>query len=98
MSKAIEKANRCKKLLEDPDLQQAFQDVRDALFQAFAQIPPSDTDNLIDCRKRLHLLDSVEENLYQAIRDGKLEEFRLDEQKRPPFLGDINKWRNKSKH
>lgn len=91
------KAERCKRLLDDPDLKQAFQDVREALHQAFANAKVSDTESLVDIRKRLHLLDSVEANLYQAVQDGQLESFRVAEQERPPFLGDLNKWRKKYK-
>ena len=92
------KAERCKHLLDDKDLQQAFKDVRDALHQAFAQTPVSNTEQLVDIRKRLHLLDSVEENLYQAIQDGGLERFREIEDERPPFLGDLLAWRRKHRH
>lgn len=91
------KAERCKRLLDDPDLKQAIQDVRDALHQAFARTPVSDTETLVDIRKRLHLLDSVEGNLRQAIQDGQLDAFRVAEDERPPFLGDILAWRKKKR-
>jgi len=89
------KSDRVQKLLDDEDLQAAFQNVRDALHQAFSQAKVSDTETLLDIKKRLHLLDSVEANLYQAIQDGHLEDFRSIEEERPPFLGDLSKWLKK---
>lgn len=89
------KADRVQKLLDDPELQQAFQNVRKALHEAFDHCKVSDTETLVDIKKRLHLLDSVEANLHEAIRDGHLEDFRAVEQEKPGFLGDITKWRKK---
>ena len=89
------KADRIKRLVEDPDLQEAFDNVRNALFTQFAKCKTNDTDTMADIRKRLHLLDSVEANLHQAIRDGKLEDFKAVEQERPPVLGNIVEWTRK---
>jgi hypothetical protein len=90
------KSDRCEKLVNDPDLKQAFEDVRLALHQAFAECPTNDSESMVDIRKRLHLLDSVEANLHRAVQDGKLEDFRAIEDERPPVLGDILKWRKKN--
>lgn len=94
--KVIAKANRVKKLLENKDLQQAFDDVKGALHTQFDQIPPSDLEAMVKIKERLHLLASVEENLKAAIKDGALEEFRLREQETPPYLGDILEWRKRA--
>jgi len=88
-------ADRVHRLINDPDLKQAFQDVRDALHQAFASTPTNDSEAMVDIRKRLHLLDSVEANLDRAIQDGHLEDFRANEQERAPFLGDLLQWKNR---
>lgn len=90
-------SDRIQHLIDNPDLKQAFQDVRDALHQAFAITPTNDSEAMVDIRKRLHLLDSVEANLERAIRDGKLEDFRAEEEENAPWLGDIAKWRKKQK-
>ena len=76
--------------MEDEDLKQAFQDVRDALHQKFATTRLEDSAGMTDIRKMLHLIDSVEANLHQAIEDGMLEDFRANEGPAP--LGDIKKW------
>jgi len=65
------KSDRIQRLVEDEDLKQAFQDVRDALHYKFATAPIDDAQGMTDIRKMLHLLDSVEANLQQAIEDGK---------------------------
>lgn len=95
MSDTLARADRAKALLDNPDLKQAFQNTRDAILRQFQQIPPSQSEQLLKCRERLHLLESVEENLYQAIRDGALERFREQEKERLPFLGELVPWRKK---
>ncbi len=89
------KSDRIQRLVDDPDLKQAFQDVRDALHYKFATAPIDDSKGMTDIRNMLHLLDSVEANLGQAISDGKLEDFRAKEDELPPHLGDIKKWKQK---
>lgn len=96
MSETIDKGIRAQRLLDDPDLKQAFQDVRDALLKQFSNTSTTDADTMLEIRNRLHLLDSVEANLYRAIEDGHLEAFQIEEQKRPPFLGDLVKWRTRT--
>lgn len=95
MSDVTARADRVARLLEDPDLKQAFRDVRDAILRQFQEIPPSETEQLLKCRERLHLLTSLEKNLERAIQDGKIERLRDEEQKKPPYLGDLMKWRKK---
>ena len=97
MSETTARADRVARLLEDPDLKQAFRDVRDAILRQFQEIPPSESEQLLKCRERLHLLDSLEANLKRAIQDGKLERLRVEEQKKPPFLGDLLEWRKKQR-
>jgi hypothetical protein len=79
--------------MEDADLIQAFQDVRDALHGKFEQTLVNDGDTLLDIRKMLHLLDSVWANLERAVEDGQLEEANIEEVERYKVasLGD-KKW------
>jgi len=90
VSEIIDKATRCHRLLQDDDLTEAFQGVRDALFRKFEETSVSDGDTLLDIRKMLHLLDSVRANLEAAVEAGKIEEYEL-EQGKVSFLGD-KKW------
>lgn len=90
-----EKADRIKRLLEDEDLKEAFDLVRSKLLGAFASCNADDVQFMQDIKVRLTLLSAVEQNLRDAITDGTLKDFRAQEQERPPFLGDIRKWRKK---
>lgn len=82
MSEVTAKADRCQRLMNDPDLKQAFQDVRDALHRHIDELPVSvEPEILVDIKKRIHLLDSVWANLERAVSDGKLEEFNADQEK-----------------
>ena len=96
MTDKIAKGDRCKRLLDDPDLQQAFQDVRDAIHQRFEQVPVDDGASLIQLRQRLHILDSVWANLERAVQDGKLEVANLDAENKVKFLGDMYAGRSTS--
>ena len=97
MSEIDARAARAARLLEDPDLKQAFADTRTAILEKFSEIPPSETEQLVECRRLLQLLESVEKNLKLAIREGELSRFRADEETRPSFLGDIMTWNKKNK-
>ena len=93
MSEIDARAARAARLLEDPDLKRAFKDVQDAIYRLFHELQPTETEALLKCRERLHLLDSVIANIKQAIRDGELARYRAEEQERPPLLGDLLSWR-----
>ena len=91
---AIDKGNRCQKLLDDKDLQQAFTDVEDAITLKWKQAPIEDRDGQQKLRLSLHLLQSVQANLKQAVEYGKLEAYRLEQEKAGvSYLGDI--WHRK---
>jgi hypothetical protein len=90
-----DKADRIKRLLEDEDLKEAFEVVRSKLLGAFASCDAENVKFMQDIKIRLTLLSAVEQNLRDAITDGTLKDFRAQEQERPPFLGDIRKWRKK---
>lgn len=74
------KADRARALLDDATFQDALQGVRQALLNRFVDTKPDDHDRLVETRMYLHLLDSVEANLIQAIEDGHIEDFREMEQ------------------
>jgi len=86
----IDKGNRCQKLLDDEDLTQAFKDVEDAITLKWKQAPIEDGEGQQKLRLSLHLLQSVQANLKRAVEDGKLEAYRLEQEKRGvSYLGDI---------
>ncbi len=87
------KADRVEKLLNNPDLKEAFAVVRERYRDLIEETPlaSSDDEALHDIRKMLHLLREVEQSLYKAIEDGHLEDFRANEQQ--GFLQDIRRWK-----
>lgn len=91
----IARGKRVEKLLENKDLKEAFADVKAAIHQQIDELKPSQIDELILCKERLHVLKSVEANLTLAIKHGKKAEFQILEQDRPTPLGDIHAWRRK---
>lgn len=91
------KADRVRHLLENEDLKEAFQNVREFYRDKIEETPVSDDTALLDIRKMLFLLRQVEQDLMDAVQNGNLEDFRMAEQERPPFLGDILKWKKDSR-
>jgi hypothetical protein len=83
------RAKQADKLLKNPLLVEAFEDVKAAIHQQIENLPPSDVDMLILCKERLHVLRSVEANLRQTIKTGQRVEFRTEEQHRHTHLGDL---------
>lgn len=81
------KSDRIQKLLEDPDLIEAFDAVRQNYLSLIENTPLSDDTALLDIRKMLHLLNDVKQDLVTAIEDGKLEDFNAIEQ--PGNLKDL---------
>ena len=89
-----DKAERCQRLLEDKDLQQAFQDVEDAITLKWKQAPIEDREGQQKLRLSLHLLQSVQANLEEAVKHGTLAAYRIEQEKSGvSYLGDIWKRR-----
>lgn len=89
------KSDRIERLMEDPDLKEAFNSVRMAIHNGWAATKPSEPELREEWHRRLFTLQSVEENLYRAIQDGKLEDYRAAEQEKLAPLGDIKLWRHR---
>lgn len=91
------KSDRVKKLLDDEDLNEAFSQVANAIHKGWANTPPTNVEAQQEWHRRLFTLNSVIENLKLAVQDGELEDYRVAEQEKPSFLGDIAAWRMKQK-
>jgi hypothetical protein len=88
--KIIAKGTRCEALLRDEDLQQAFQDVRDYITKTWYESEMDDDEGHKLLKQALWATSMVEKMLEQAISDGKLESFNLEqEQTTVTFLGDL---------
>lgn len=81
----IDRAQRVKRLLNDPELKDAFENTRTAIFQKIEQTPIRDTEGLTQLRLCLKLLNDVRANLDQIVNDGKLAEFKIQEEKKRRF-------------
>jgi hypothetical protein len=82
------KSDRIKRLLEDQDLREAFENVRNKYRAALENEQILD-DDVLEIRRMLFLTHKVEQDLNTAMEDGQLEDFRANEQERPSFLGDL---------
>lgn len=82
------KSDRLEKLLQDPDLKEAFENVREHYKSAMCVTPLDDNGDTITLklRKMLHLLDEVEHDLYQAMEHGQIEDFNAQEQEKQSLL------------
>ena len=88
------KSDRAKELLSDPLLQEGFEALRHKYRSAMGN-PQVPDDDILELRRMLFLLDKLESHLSQVIADGEIEDFRVAEQERPSFLGDI--WNRKDR-
>lgn len=79
---SIEQANRAKAVLDSPAYQAAYEGVRAAIIERIEKCPLGDTATAEDLRRCLKLLRDVQLNMVVAMNSGKLEQFRLDEEKK----------------
>lgn len=79
---ALERASRAKALLDDPMLEEAFQITRMRLIEGLEALGTHETDKAEDFRKCLKLLKGLRLNLESAVNSGKLEAYRLEEERK----------------
>ena len=77
-----ERAENARRILENPLFEESIATVRERYRDMIEQTPVSDDKALLDIRKMLHLLREVEQHIQTALEDGKLDEFRVAQQKR----------------
>lgn len=78
----IERADKAQRILNDEIFKESFESVRLALLQKFEAAPVNDAEGMVKVRLCLKLLNDVRANLEAVIRDGKVEEFNIQEKKR----------------
>ena len=81
----IGRAERVEKLLRDPELIAAFDNTKQAIFQKIEQTPIRDTEGLLHLRLCLKLLGDVRANLDAVVNDGKMAEFKIEQEKKRRF-------------
>ena len=80
--KALDRSSKAKSLLDNPMFDESFALVRAALLERLENWSLSDTSGAEKLRMMLKLLRDVRANVEQAVRDGKVSQFRLDEERR----------------
>ena len=79
---SIDDANKAKAVLDSPAYQAAYNATRAAILAQIEKLPLSDAEGAEKLRMCLKLLHSVQGNMVTALNSGKLEQFRLDEEKK----------------
>lgn len=80
--KAMGRAAKADALLKNEMFNEGFVLVRSALLERLENWSIQDTDGAEKLRLMLKLLRDVRANVEQAVRDGKVSAFRLDEERR----------------
>ncbi len=80
--KAVDRAAKAQALLDNPMFDESFALVRTALLERLENWSLQDPNGAEKLRMMLKLLRDVRANIEQALRDGKVSAFRLDEERR----------------
>lgn len=80
--KAVDRASKAKAMLDNPMFNESFAMVREALLERLESWSLEDTKGAEQLRMMLKLLRDVRANVEQAVRNGKVSAFRLDEERR----------------
>jgi hypothetical protein len=75
----LQRGERAKALLEDPMFKDACESVRQAIYDRIERCPLADVASAEDLRRCLRLLKDLKLNLEVAMKDGKLIQFRLEQ-------------------
>lgn len=86
----LDRAARAKAVLDNTAYQEAFEDVRRAIHEAWEAAPVRDTEGQQILKLQLKLLSDVRANLDRAIADGKMAAIELD-QRRKATLSDFRR-------
>ena len=73
------KADRIRELMDDPHIEQAFENVRRLLLELFEEAPSDDIEMLQSISMRLNLLAAVKADLESAIEHGDYEDFKAQQ-------------------
>ena len=73
------KSDRIRELLDDPLIEQAFENVRRYILELFEETNSDDVETLRSLSIRLNLLATVKADLMSAIEDGDYEDFKAQQ-------------------
>ena len=73
------KSDRIRELLADPNVEEAFENVRRYLLELFEEASSDDIEMLQSISMRLNLLATVKADLEAAIEEGNYEDFKAQQ-------------------
>ena len=74
---ALNRAVKAQALLEDTELQAAFEAVRESLLKRIEECPIRDREGVHELKLQLKLLNDVRANLQAVVNTGKVIEYRI---------------------
>jgi hypothetical protein len=77
----IERAEKAARLLSDPLLREGFDLVRKGLHETWEKTPIRDREGAHELRLMLKLLTDVETAFIQAVNDGKVVKFNVEQRR-----------------
>jgi hypothetical protein len=77
----IDRAERAKRLLADPLLREGFDLVRQGIHDTWERTPIRDQEGAHELRLMLKLLTDVESAFIQAVNDGKVLQFNVEQRR-----------------
>ena len=88
-----ERAENAKRILENPVYREAIDGLREHYRDMIENTSMVEAKEVLEVRKMLHLLRTVEQHIEQVLKDGEFEVLQYQEQKHT-FLGDLSRgWR-----
>ena len=79
---AIDDGNKAKAVLDNPVYQAAYEAVRQAIYRDIGKLPIESVEAAEKLRMCLKVLSSVQANMVTALNGGKIEAFKLEEEKK----------------
>lgn len=74
------KSDRIKELLNDPILEEAFDNVKQHLIGMFLETSSEDGEAMMDIRRRINTLDAVKADLEYSYEEGRFEDLKAAEE------------------
>ena len=90
---AIERGAHAEKLLNDELLKESFEQLRQSYLKSLEDWPLDDAAGAERLRIALKVIQGVRNNLTTALRDGKVAQIKLEEERKKARLIDQFPWR-----
>lgn len=87
--KALERGAEAERLLQHPMVIEAFAHSRESILKALEDWPIEDAKGAEQLRLSLKILTSVRHHFERVLRDGKVAQFRIEEDKRRQLVPNV---------